>query len=44
MTYAELKYRIEKARWEEKYKEYEEKKNKEEKQPKGYFFILYSQL
>ena len=31
LTYAELKYRIEKAKWEETYKKYEEKRkeNKE---------------
>ena len=31
LTYAEFKYRIEKVEWKEKIKEYEEKKEKEQK-------------
>lgn len=31
ISYAELKYRIEKIRWEEKMKEYRKEKEKEEK-------------
>jgi len=30
LTYAEFKYRIEKAEWKEKVKEYEEKREKEQ--------------